>query len=231
MTGSSSSTPKSCAGNKFYAVAIGHVPGVYTDYASVQAQVRNCAGAKQQSFATRGEAQAFVNEFRRDPSVPISLRGDLSEVSSLTASKESKASEAAPPKKQKKNDAAAPALTNSDIKYEPGMGPLPDDAEDGFDPTLKLDLESGNIRVKTEAELSRTKLQPTGDFTGVINVYTDGSALGNGKIGAVGGVGVYFGPNDSRLVILQLLLAQLITCAGTSLSLYAEADRQINAPN
>jgi ribonuclease HI len=200
MNGSSNSTPKPSAGNKFYAVAIGHVPGVYTDYASVQAQTRNCAGAKQQSFATREEAQAFVNKFRRDPSVPISLRGDLSEVSSLTASKESKASEA-PSKKQKKNDAAAPALTNGDIKYEPGLGPLPEDAEDGFDPTLKLDLESGNIRVKTEAELSRTKLQPTGDFTGVINVYTDGSALGNGKVGAVGGVGVYFGPNDSRLVI------------------------------
>ncbi|KAH3943176.1 hypothetical protein HBI70_194600 [Parastagonospora nodorum] len=197
MKGSSNSSPKPSAGNKFYAVAIGHVPGVYTDYASVQAQTRNCAGAKQQSFATREEAQAFVNGSRRDPSVPISLRGDLSEVSSLTASKESKASEA-PQKKQKKNDAAAPALTNGDIKYEPGLGPLPEDAEDGFDPTLKLDLESGNIRVKTEAELSRTKLQPTGDFTGIINVYTDGSALGNGKVGAVGGVGVYFGPNDSR---------------------------------
>jgi len=230
MRGSSSSTPKPSAGNKFYAVAIGHVPGVYTDYASVQAQVRNCAGAKQQSFATREEAQAFVNEFRRDPSVPISLRGDLSEVSSLAASKESKASEA-PPKKQKKNDAAVPALTNGDVKYEPGMGPLPEDAEDGFDPTLKLDLESGNIRVKTEAELSRTKLQPTGYFTGVINVYTDGSALGNGKVGAVGGVGVYFGPNDSRLVALRLLLAQLTTCVGMSLSLYAEADRQTSVPN
>jgi ribonuclease HI len=175
------------------------VPGVYTDYASVQAQTRNCAGAKQQSFSTREEAQAFVNDFRRDASAPISLRGDLSEISSLTASKGSKSSEN-PPKKQKKNDAAAPILTNGDIKYEPGMGPLPEDAEDGFDSTLKLDPETGNIRHKTEEELSRTKLQPTGDFAGVISVYTDGSSLGNGKVGAVGGVGVYFGPNDSRSV-------------------------------
>ncbi|KAJ2052573.1 hypothetical protein GGI08_004996 [Coemansia sp. S2] len=29
-------------------------------------------------------------------------------------------------------------------------------------------------------------------------VYTDGACLGNGHHGAVGGVGVYFGPNDNR---------------------------------
>jgi ribonuclease HI len=203
MAGSSSSTPKPSTGNNFYGVAVGHVPGVYTDYASVQAQTRNCPGAKQQSFATREEAQAFVNDFKRDASAPISLRGDLSEVSSLTVIKDSKSSEN-PLKKQKKNDAAAPALTNGDIKYEPGMGPLPEDAEDGFDPTLKLDPETGNIRLKTGEELSRTKLQPTGDFTGCINVYTDGSSLGNGTVGAIGGVGVYFGPNDSRSVDITI---------------------------
>jgi ribonuclease HI len=191
MKGSSSS-------NKFYAVAVGHVPGVYTDYASVQAQTKNCPGAKQQSFATREEAQAFVNEFRRDASASISLRGDLSEASSLPGSKGSKVTDN-PAKKQKKNEAAS-AITNGDLKFEPGMGPLPDDAEDNFDPTIKLDVETGNIRTKTEDERSRTKLQPTGDFSGCINVYTDGSSLGNGKVGAVGGVGVYFGPNDSRSV-------------------------------
>src|SRR5690606_36998807 len=31
-----------------------------------------------------------------------------------------------------------------------------------------------------------------------LTIYTDGSALGNGKNGARAGVGVYFGPNDSR---------------------------------
>jgi ribonuclease HI len=194
LKGPSGSTSKSNTANKFYAVAVGHVPGVYTDYSSVQAQIRNCPGAKQQSFATRAEAQAFVNEFRRDGSAPISLRGDLSEAST---GQQSKLSEN-PPKKQKKNNAAAAVLTNGDIKWEPGLGPLPSDAVDGFDPNLKLDPETGNIRYKTSEELSRTKLQPTGDFSGPIHVYTDGSSLGNGKIGAIGGVGVYFGPNDSR---------------------------------
>ena len=197
MKGTSSSTSTSSKANKFYGVAVGHVTGVYTDYASVQAQTKNCPGAKQKAFATREEAQAFVNEFRRDASAPISLRGDLSETWSLAAGKGSKVGDN-PLKKQKKSD-AAPALTNGDIKWEPGMGPLPLDAVDGFDPTIKLDPDTGNIRAKTEEELSGTKLQPTGDFTGRINVYTDGSSLGNGQIGAVGGVGVYFGPNDARL--------------------------------
>jgi ribonuclease HI len=175
------------------------VPGVYTDYASVEAQVRNCPGAKQRGFATRTEAQAFVNEFRRDASAPISLRGDLSETSSLTANKGGKVGETTS-KRQKKNDVAALALTNGDIKWEPGTGPLPEGVEDGFDPAIKLDPETGHIRNKTEVELSSRKLQPTGDFSGTINVYTDGSSLGNGQAGAVGGVGVYFGPQDDRSV-------------------------------
>jgi ribonuclease HI len=34
--------------------------------------------------------------------------------------------------------------------------------------------------------------------SGPLKIYTDGSSLGNGKLGAVAGVGVYFGPNDPR---------------------------------
>lgn len=35
---------------------------------------------------------------------------------------------------------------------------------------------------------------------GVLKIYTDGSSLGNGKAGARAGLGVWFGPNDTRLV-------------------------------
>ncbi|KAH7089451.1 ribonuclease H-like domain-containing protein [Paraphoma chrysanthemicola] len=197
MKGTPGSTSNSSKSSKFYGVAVGHVPGVYADYSSVQAQIKNCPGAKHRSFASREEAQAFVNEHKRDASAPISLRGDLSETSSLVAGKGCKVGDNTP-KKQKIAEEAAPSLANGEIKWEPGMGPLPEGAEDGFDPTLKLDPETGNIVYKTEEELNRTKRQPTGDFTGVINVYTDGSSLGNGQLGAIGGVGVYFGPNDSR---------------------------------
>ena len=182
---------------KYYGVAIGHVPGVYTDWPSTQSQIKGCSGGLQQSFATREEAQAFVNEHRRDHSVPISLRGDFSEASSAVG-QGCKASEAVSKKQKKNSGLAAAAVPNENVIYEPGMGPLPEGAEDGFDRTLRMDLESGAIRHKTEAELSASKKQPTGDFTGQIVVYTDGSSLGNGQAGAVAGVGVYFGPNDKR---------------------------------
>jgi len=191
--GSASSSSRPNKASKFYGVAIGHVPGVYTDYSSVLAQTKNCAGAKQQAFGTRQEAQAFVDDFRRDSSTPISLRGEMSETSTGKGSKN-----VDPPSKKQKKDDAASALTNGHIQWEPGMGPLPPDAVDGFDPNLKLDTETGNIRNKTADELNGTRRQPTGDFTGPIHVYTDGSSLGNGKVGAIGGVGVYFGPNDAR---------------------------------
>lgn len=41
--------------------------------------------------------------------------------------------------------------------------------------------------------------------TGEIRVYTDGSALGNGKTGALAGVGVFFGVDDPRNVSEPLL--------------------------
>lgn len=178
-------------------MAIGHVPGVYADWPSTQAQIKGCSGGLQQSFATREEARAFVAEHRRDQSVPISLQGDLSEVSSA-AGQGCKTSESVT-KKQKRNSVPATAVVSDrDVEYEPGMGPLPEGAEDGFDRFLKMDLNSGAIRYKTETELSAKKKQPTGDFTGQVVVYTDGSSLGNGQTGAVAGVGVYFGANDKR---------------------------------
>lgn len=185
---------------KFYGVAVGHVPGVYTDYPSVLAQTKGCVGAKQKGFTNRAEAQAYVDSFKRGASTPFSQRGDLSETSSLAAGRGSKSSDQ-PSKKQKKdNGLGSSNLTNGDTQYEPGYGPLPPGAEDNFDRNLKLDTETGNVRYKAEAERGTTKLQPTGDFSGPVVVYTDGSSLGNGKIGAVGGVGVYFGPSDPRFV-------------------------------
>ncbi|KAF2128740.1 ribonuclease H-like protein [Dothidotthia symphoricarpi CBS 119687] len=203
INGNPSATSSSKAQNgkpgKFYAVASGVVPGIYTDWPTAQAQVET-RGAKYKSFATRQEAQTWFDANKRDWSVPISMRGDLSETSSLATGKGRETVELSPKKQKKNNGSAAPTLTNGHINFDPGYGPLPADAEDGFDTTLKLDLDSGAIRLKTEAESIATKTQPTGDFTGPIKVFTDGSSIGNGKAGAVAGVGVYFGPNDSRNV-------------------------------
>ena len=192
---------------KFYGVAAGRKPGVYTDWPTTQAQISGFSGAKHKSFKTKEEAEAFV----RGISAPISLRGDLSASRSPSATdhldRSMEVSESAP-KRQKKEDASpAPLMDNQDIKFEPGLGPLPLNAVDGFDPSLKLDDKTGNIRVKTDEELGKRKRQPTGDFKGPVVVYTDGGSRGNGNAGAKAGCGVYFGPRDPRSVSWQTACA------------------------
>lgn len=45
---------------KFYAVAVGHEPGVYDTWELCRAQVNQCPGARFKSFASRADAEAFV---------------------------------------------------------------------------------------------------------------------------------------------------------------------------
>ncbi len=82
---------------------------------------------------------------------------------------------------------------------EPGTGPLPPGAIDGFDPGIILDPESGDVVFKSDEQKALVKLKAKGEKeTGMLRIYTDGSSLGNGALGAKAGVGVYFGPDDAR---------------------------------
>ncbi|MEN8257964.1 MAG: ribonuclease HI [Thermodesulfobacteriota bacterium] len=45
---------------KFYAIAVGRTPGIYTKWPDAQAQVMGFAGAKYKGFATRAEALAWL---------------------------------------------------------------------------------------------------------------------------------------------------------------------------
>lgn len=191
---SGSYSPARPGKSKYYGVQVGHRPGVYTDWPSVLQQVTGYKGGKQKKFDTWEEAQAYVNEAKgatpSDSGAAISLKGHLESTLSVGATIKA-------PKKQKKNDGSAlAAITNGD--FEPGTGPLPPGAEDGFDRTLKLDLATGAVQYKTYAELSALKMQPTGEFEGPLKICTDGATKGNGKIGAYAGLGVWFGPNDPR---------------------------------
>jgi ribonuclease HI len=186
-----SGTPQPGGKAKFYGVQVGHVPGVYTDYTSVLEQVSGFRGAKHKSFASWEDAQSFVDQATRptpsDIGTPISLKGHLDpRAESLDKSR----------KKQKRNNGSA-VIPETNGDYEPGTGPLPPDAEDGFDRTIKLNAD-GTLGYKDVDELYARKLQANGDFTGPLEIYTDGAARGNGQLGAVAGVGIWFGDNDSR---------------------------------
>ncbi|KAL1602547.1 hypothetical protein SLS60_005963 [Paraconiothyrium brasiliense] len=197
MKGESVSVPKP-GKTKYYGVQVGHTPGVYMDWPAVLEQVTGFKGAKQKRFETLEEAQAFVNEAQQGgvsshtTNTPISLNGHLDSTTSSVA--ESRKST----KKQKQNDGSALA-TATNGEYEPGTGPLPPDSEDGFDRRIKHGRPGGpEVEWKTQEELNLRKLQPTGDFEGILDIYTDGASKGNGQLGAYAGFGIWFGPNDPR---------------------------------
>lgn len=86
---------------------------------------------------------------------------------------------------------------NGDIEIPATNAPLPPDAEDGFDPNVLLDPSTGKIVYKAPDQKLATKSKPTAP-PGMLRIYTDGSSLGNGSKIAQAGVGVYFGPGDTR---------------------------------
>ena len=209
MKTDSAPTPKPGKKLKYYGVHTYEFDNVFTDWGVAQAAMKGHKGIKQKSFATEEEAWAYVGTERAkmgttpsDVSAPLSTKGEFeSEASVSDARIGCKVGDNAS-KKQKKNDGSAFA-TVADGNFEPGTGPLPPDAEDGFDRTIAFNPINGGIEYKSEAQLNARKLQPTGEFSGPITIYTDGSSLGNGQDGAVAGVGVYFGSSDPRSVAPQ----------------------------
>ena len=50
------------AKNKFYAVASGRKPGIYTSWPAAEAQVKGYGGAKYKGFVSRSEAEAWMDD-------------------------------------------------------------------------------------------------------------------------------------------------------------------------
>lgn len=160
---------------RFYAIQRGHRPGVYTNWAHAQEQIKGFQRPRYKKFATREEAEEFVK-----------LGGQAVQFGTTETTL-----------------SGVPGLTSTNPKDQegatvgPGEGPLPPGAEDGFDPNVLLDPKTGKVVYKTDGQKATTKTQPKGP-PGMLRIYTDGSSLKNGKTQAAAGVGVYFGPGDSR---------------------------------
>lgn len=171
---------------KFYAVQHGKVPGVYTDWPSAQQQISGFRNPRHKKFGTRAEAEAFVNEGKRKSAYDVGTGISPEEEIRRLITKNSA------PGMVTKGDYVAKDKKGDEFPL--GMGPLPPGAEDGYDPNIALEPD-GTIRHRTEAEKSKTKFVPKdSDPAGMLKIYTDGSSLSNGQIGARAGVGVYFGP-------------------------------------
>jgi ribonuclease HI len=190
MNGKSLATTKTSGEQKFYAVQNGRVPGVYTDWTQAQAQIQGIKKPRHKKFSTRAEAEAFVAAGK------TSNGADTSEhVTSEEEIRRLIVRNSAPGLQI--HGTYAPTDKEGNI-IEPGRRPLPPDAEDGFDPNVKLAAD-GTIVDRTEEEKKRTKkMTKVQDPPGMLRIYTDGSSLSNGQAGARAGVGVYFGPQDPK---------------------------------
>lgn len=189
---------------KFYAVKNGRVPGIYTDWPSAQEQITGWQKPRHRCFTTRIEAQRFLDE-GESPATENSgaMNGDGNSPVTFYAPSgppDPDVQQPAPKKPKKNGSATKPTLPEyNEADFEPGTGPLPPDAEDGFDPNIVLDPTTGSIVYKTQEQRQATKSKSSaGGPTDPIRIHTDGSSLGNGKAGAFAGVGVYFGPSDKR---------------------------------
>lgn len=177
-------SPLGAEPTRFYAIQRGHKPGVYTNWAHAQEQIKGFQKPRYKKFPTKEEAEEFVKLGGQ----PVQFAGASSTETKLPG---------------------APGLMSENLKdqqgetFEPGDGPLPPGAEDGFDPNVLLEPKTGKVVYKTAEEKAATKPQPKGP-PGMLRIYTDGSSLKNGKSAATAGVGVYFGPNDARFVHLWL---------------------------
>lgn len=198
--GSNASSPPA----KFYAVKSGRVPGIYTDWPSAQEQITGWQKPRHRCFTTRLEAQRFLDDDTAQSAESLgTVDRDANSPVTFQASGGPLESDVPPPahKKPKKNANGVKSTVSeyNEAGFEPGTGPLPPDAENGFDPNIVLDQQSGTIVYKTHEQRQATKRKSfAGGPTDPIRIHTDGSSLGNGKAGAFAGVGVYFGPSDAR---------------------------------
>ena len=205
----------SSATSKFYAVKNGRIPGIYTDWPSAQEQITGWSKPRHKCFATRIEAQRFLQEDEKSTeALELNADGhdtlvihdgldklDESNLKSVVAKKPKRVVNS----NMRTTKTALVDYIESD--YTAGTAPLPPGMDDGFDPNIFLDPRTGHVLYKSEEQRQATKIQTLGGAqTDTLRIYTDGSALGNGGPQAFAGVGVYFGPGDHRYLPLRLFI-------------------------
>lgn len=151
---------------RFYAVAIGKFPGIYTDWAEASKAIVGAKGPKYKKFSTRSEAADYIRMYANE-----ATRQALSGMGGN-----------------------ATAATNA---QDDGDGDEDEDEEDDEDEDEDEEDAAQILQPATKRAKQGSITAPTSS-TVVLDIYTDGSSLGNGKNGASAGVGVFFGPGDKR---------------------------------
>lgn len=146
---------------RYYGVAVGHHPGVYTDWTEASLQIKDIKRPLYKKFPTRAEAEAFVMTKGKN------LEQNLED---------------------RKHDQIG---ETSDGNQQREILVVEDSKDEEKELTVKNRKISDSTQVTGQKKLNKNLIQ----------VYTDGSARGNGRKGARAGVGVFFGTNDPRYEI------------------------------
>lgn len=190
---------------KFYGVRSGKNPGVYTDWASAEQQVVGVQKPKVRCFATREEAEAFINGSSSGGSEgsPVSTDERKRTIRNGTgdgvkaygrdgSSSDQEHTTPAPKKRRSVGNGLSQKKSTSPVVelQQPQLVSFPDD--DG-----RRHKGEGST---SEEPIERKKPKPrvTAKKNSILRIYTDGSALGNGRDSAMAGVGVWFGDRDPK---------------------------------
>ncbi|CAK7266834.1 hypothetical protein SEPCBS57363_002292 [Sporothrix epigloea] len=137
---------------RFYAVAVGKYPGIYTDWAEASKAIVGAKGPKYKRFPTRAEAADYIRMYAND-----ATRQALGGLNGGTATG---------------SNARTQAQEFGEVADEGVVG----DAAQILQPATKRSKQNGSATGVTSS--------------GLLDIYTDGSSLGNGQHGASAGIGV-----------------------------------------
>jgi ribonuclease HI len=73
---SGASASSKTQGDRFYGVAVGKIPGIYTDWGAASEQIKDVKGPKFKKFSTMAEAQAFVRSGGKSSTVVATKNKD-----------------------------------------------------------------------------------------------------------------------------------------------------------
>ncbi|CAK7223598.1 hypothetical protein SCUCBS95973_005233 [Sporothrix curviconia] len=160
---------------RFYAVAIGKYPGIYTDWSEASKAIVGAKGPKYKKFPTRAEAADYIRMYAND-----ATRQALSGANGNTA-------------------VATSARAHAQAQdYDDDNDEEEEDDDDDDEEDAAQILQPATKRSKQSAGTS------TASTSGLLDIYTDGSSLGNGQHGASAGIGVFFGADDKRNISERL---------------------------
>ncbi|OSC97068.1 hypothetical protein PYCCODRAFT_1472108 [Trametes coccinea BRFM310] len=154
----------------YYAVARGRVPGIYSSWDECQAQTAGFAGNKHQKFSPLEQARQYLSQHGVSAAVPPPSAAAASAVASSSTT----------PNLQ--TASSKRARTHRAKPYARVQSPLSSAA--------------GNTAKPRNAQWAALTKEIIADESGWDVAYSDDACKGNGKVGAIAGIGVWWAEND-----------------------------------